>query len=269
MPLPKPNDSEGHDKWIDRCMADDAMVEEYEESDQRLAVCESIWDDSRSMTMPDLTKRSIRTLPLACAEVRIENGAREPRIVGYASVFYDGTPSTEFRLWDDMVERIMPGAFDKTLRARDDVRALFNHDPNMILGRTSAKTLSLSVDKRGLHYDVEPGDTTVAEDVVKHIRRGDVTGSSFGFRVTDQTWRTEDKIEIREIRGVELLDVGPVTYPAYEGTDSQVRKEELAEIRSAHEAWRAGRSSQKQLRERAKRVDLTRRRNRLQSGQGF
>ncbi len=155
--------------------------------------------------------------------VRLETrkGA-ESEITGHAAVYYDGSPGTEYKLWDGAVERIMPGAFDKAIRS-DDVLGLFNHDPNRILGRSSAGTLTLTSDKKGLAYRISPGNTSTANDVREHIRRGELKGSSFGFMITDETWRTEDKMEIREISGVDLFDVGPVTFPAYEATDTQAR----------------------------------------------
>lgn len=176
-----------------------------------------------------------RALAMKAAEVRVAEDGDERKIVGYASVFYDGTPDTEYELFEDYVERIMPGAFDRALAEKDDVRGLFNHDPDNLLGRTSAGTMKLSVDKRGLAYEIQPGDTTMARDVVEHIKRGDVDGSSFAFRVTDEDIRKEDDVYIREISGVRLFDVGPVTYPAYTATTSGYRTEEavVAEMRAA------------------------------------
>jgi HK97 family phage prohead protease len=179
-------------------------------------------------------KQESRSLPLAQAELRIEGDDDGKKIVGYASVFYDGTEGTEYALWEDMKERIMPGTFDDALGNPDDVRGLFNHNPDQILGRTSAGTLKLSVDKRGLFYEIAPGDTTVARDVVESIKRGDVDGSSFAFRVLDEELKKEDGKYVREITRVSLFDVGPVTYPAYAAATSGYRKEEAvaAEVRA-------------------------------------
>lgn len=160
-------------------------------------------------------------------------------ITGYAASFYDGTDATEFQLWDGAVERIMPGAFDRALKESDDVRALFNHNPDNLLGRTSADTLSLRADKTGLRYSIEPGDTAIARDVIEHIRRGDLQGSSFAFEVTDEEWRKEDDVEIREVKGVRLFDVGPVTYPAYESTTTAVRSCDANGAREARDRWAA------------------------------
>lgn len=169
------------------------------------------------------TQPERRALQMKDAQVRIHDDGADKRIVGYASVFYDGTPATEFQLWEDMVERIMPGTFDRALAEKDDVRGLFNHDPDHMLGRTASGTMTLAIDKRGLSYEIEPGDTAVANDVIQHITRGDVDGSSFAFHVTDEDVRKEDDVFIREIRGVELFDVGPVTFPAYTASTTGFR----------------------------------------------
>lgn len=141
---------------------------------------------------------------------------------GYGAVFYDGTPDTQFEIFTDFIERIMPGTFDRALR-EDDVRGLFNHNVDHVLGRTTADTLKLSVDKTGLRYDIALGETSIASDVRSHVDRREVTGSSFSFQITDQDFRTESGVDIREIRGVELFDVGPVTFPAYDATTTGVR----------------------------------------------
>lgn len=163
-----------------------------------------------------------------------------PTIVGYAAVYYDGTRETEYLLWGEVRERIMPGAFDKTMGDGDDVRALKNHDPNQLLGRLSADTLTLKSDDTGLRYDIDVPDTQVGRDTVVEIKRRDMTGSSFAFVVTDEVWRKEEGVEIREIRGVQLFDVGPVTFPAYDATTTGVRADgALDEARESHAWWQA------------------------------
>lgn len=238
MPLPKPSDDETHDDFIGRCMGDDQTNEDFPDNDQRLAVCEGIWDDNRSdaVDKKQAMQEGVCRRAIEAPVTLRQDGDGQSTISGHASVFFDGTPGTEFKLWENTVERIMPGTFDRALKEKDDVRGLFNHDPSLVLGRTSANTMDLSIDKRGLRYDIRPGDTTIGKDVVEHIARGDVTGSSFAFRITDETWRTEDDVEIREIRGVELFDVGPVTFPAYTGADTGVRDE----ARASYDKWKAG-----------------------------
>ncbi len=163
-----------------------------------------------------------RFLSLDRAPIRMDarDGDEPARIRGLASVFYDGTPDTEFELWSGVVERIMPGAFDRAIEEEQDVVGLFNHDANLVLGRRPL-TLSLRVTAEGLAYSILPPKTRA--DTVESIERGDVIGSSFSFRIQSETWRKEDGLEIREILDVDLFDVGPVTFPAYETTTTSVR----------------------------------------------
>lgn len=162
-------------------------------------------------------------------------------IVGLGAVTYDGTANTEYELWEGgPVERIMPGAFKRAIK-EDDVRGLFNHNPDHLLGRTSAGTMKLKTDKAGLNYDITPPESPVGDQVRESIRRGDLSGSSFSFHVTDERWKKVDDREIREIRGVRLFDVGPVTFPAYEATTTGVRCEgDMTEVRASHASWKAG-----------------------------
>lgn len=144
-------------------------------------------------------------------------------VSGYAAVFYrEDEPGTEFELWDGYVERIMPGAFDRAIQ-EDDVRALFNHDANYVLGRNKASTLRLSVDSVGLRYEIDMPDTQTGRDVRQLIERGDVDGSSFAFIADGVERRRDNGVEVREVTSVQLYDVGPVTYPAYAATTTDTR----------------------------------------------
>lgn len=161
----------------------------------------------------------------------------QPMIVGYAAVFYrEGDPGTEYELWPGLIERIMPGAFDKAIR-EDDVRALFNHDHNAVLGRTKSGTLRLSVDAVGLRYEIDPPDTQVARELVALIERGDITGSSFAFFPDDTSFRDVGQTTYIERNVVKLADVSPVTYPAYEATSTGVRS--AGDVQAEVAAWRA------------------------------
>lgn len=175
-----------------------------------------------------------------------------PMIEGYAAVFWNDQPTTQYMLYDDLAERIMPGCFDRAIR-EDDCRGLFNHDPNQLLARTVSGTLRLSVDRTGLKYSIDPPDTDVGQVVVAALRRGDLSGSSFSFIPTEVLWREEEKLLIREIHQVQLFDVGPVTYPAYEATTSGLRcllrsadqvelPAELVRFRASREARQVERS---------------------------
>ena len=191
---------------------------------------------------------SDETCPVAIEK----RGDGQPVIVGYAAVFHvPGDEGTEYQLFSDLKERIMPRAFNKALQERHDAVGLLNHDPNHVLGRVSAGTLKLAKDQRGLRYEITPPASRA--DVVESIQRGDIKGSSFGFRVLEQKFKTEDGMDVREIHSVELLDVSPVTFPAYKGTTAGMRAMgETDEIRSAYDAFKA----EKVEAERAKRERL-------------
>lgn len=161
-------------------------------------------------------------------EVRVDGADGKPRLVGHAAVFDS--------LSDDLGgfrEKIAPGAFSKSLGG--DVRALFNHDPNIVLGRTRSKTLRLSEDSRGLAIEIEPPDTASARGVLESIRRGDVSEMSFAFRTISDTWEETDDGQIRTLNEVELFDVSPVTFPAYPQTDIAAR---------SRDAWRASQAAE-------------------------
>ena len=144
-------------------------------------------------------------------------GGKPPKLVGYAAVFDS--------LSDDLGgfrEKIAPGTFKKTIR-RSDVRALWNHDPNYVLGRRKAKTLKLKEDEHGLRMEVEPPDTQWANDLMTSIERGDVDQMSFGFLTILDEWENKGNKTTRTLREVELIDVSPVTFPAYPDTTVALR----------------------------------------------
>ena len=143
-------------------------------------------------------------------------------ITGYAAVFNSKSEDLGFR------EIIMPGAFDRALKEAHDVRALWNHNQDMVLGRTKSGTLRLSVDERGLKIETDLPDTQAGRDALTLIGRGDVDQMSFAFRTLTDDWRTEDGEIIRELRDLELLDVSPVAYPAYAETSVSARALEMA-----------------------------------------
>lgn len=142
-------------------------------------------------------------------------------ISGYAAVF--DSRSNDL---GGFVEIIKQGAFDNVLD--DDVRALFNHDPMYVLGRNKT-TMSLSVDEKGLRYDIPsaPSNGMIESLVIEPMRRGDINQSSFAFKVAKggDKWKEEnDGTIVREIYNIsKLYDVSPVTYPAYTSATSTVR----------------------------------------------
>lgn len=137
-------------------------------------------------------------------------------IEGYAAVF--NSPSGDL---GGFTETIKPGAFTRAIKTRQDVRALFNHNPNAIIGRTKSGTLRLSEDSAGLHFACDLPDTQLGRDVRASIKRGDIDGCSFGFIARSDSWNTQGTE--RQLLDVDLLDVGPVTYPAYTATSVSAR----------------------------------------------
>jgi len=159
------------------------------------------------------------------AEERADGDEKIKTIVGYAAVF-----DTLSENLGGFREKIDKDAFDAVMG--DDVRAVFNHDPSFILGRTTSGTLKISADDIGLRYEVEPPDTQAANDLLVSIARGDVTQSSFSFQVDEDDWQEdEDGRVVRTIKSFAALrDVSPVTFPAYPDATVGVR---------SLEAWKA------------------------------
>jgi len=165
----------------------------------------------------------LRTRTVELRINRKEDGAL-PKIEGYAAVFNKDSDDMGF------IERVAPGAFKNALKI-SDARALFNHDPNYVLGRQSSGTLELKEDKAGLFMSVQPPDTQLIRDMVlTPIERGDINQQSFGFIIKDAEWENLDTDHpvrtITEVR--EIFDVSPVTFPAYTDTTVALRSLALA-----------------------------------------
>lgn len=181
-------------------------------------------------------------------EFRDSVDGRNPIATGYAAVFDRRSLELRDKQGRAFVETIDPAAFNNTLkltqRKQADVLALWNHDTRHLLGRVSSGTLQLSVDEVGLRYEVELPDTTTGRDVAELLRRGDIRGSSFGFRAINPTWSDDDGVLMRRITEAALVDTSPVTSPAYPDTDAGLRSVALAvgrdpaEVRAALEQRR-------------------------------
>ena len=166
-----------------------------------------------------LERRTITLKELRVVD-SISDESTEPAIDGYASVF--DSWSEELGGNQPFRERVVKGAFEETIQ-NDDIRALFNHDPNYVLGRNKAGTLTLEEDDKGLHVRITPPDTQWAKDLLVSIKRGDITQMSFGFTVILDRWNYEDNTDVRELLKVKLYDVSPVTLPAYTQTECGIR----------------------------------------------
>ncbi len=176
-------------------------------------------------------KRQMRTASTEFA-TRDDNGALA--IEGYFAVF-----NSNYDIAPGLSESIAPGAFDNTLSG--DIRALINHDTTLVLGRTKANTLQLRTDNHGLwgHIDINPNDTD-AMNLYNRVQRGDVDQCSFGFDIiSEETDFREDGSIHWTIKEVELYEVSPCTFPAYEETNIAARTKERDElIRRKNEAWK-------------------------------
>ncbi|THJ23580.1 MAG: HK97 family phage prohead protease [Nitrospira sp. CG24E] len=164
-----------------------------------------------------------RLIPLEDVRLAV-SGSDKPVIEGYAAVFnMDSLPIAGV-----FVERILPGAFTRTLSSSsDDVVAAFNHDMNMVLGRRSKGTLEVIEDERGLKVRIHPPETTAGTDMLVSVRRGDIAGMSFSFTVAPggDKWErgARNGLDLRTLMDLNLFDVGPATMPAYPDTDVAVR----------------------------------------------
>jgi hypothetical protein len=145
-------------------------------------------------------------------QFEIREEADGMRFSGYAAVFDSPSEPLPF------IERIQRGAFRKTLRSRNDVKFLWNHDSGEILGSTRAKTLTLTEDERGLKVEGVLPNTSRGRDVAELLRRGDVDSMSFGFSVPSggDSWSTDGSE--RTLKSVRLHEVSLVAFPAYPGT---------------------------------------------------
>lgn len=149
------------------------------------------------------------------------------KISGYAAVFYKpGRPTTEFWLGDNVVERVARGAFDNSLDSGNTVLAMFNHDPNQLLGKTTAGTMRLEVDNVGLRYEILLPNNVIGDTVLESVTRGDLDGSSFAFTIVKQKFVEERRgnttVLVRTLLEVDLHECGPVAIPAYAATTTGV-----------------------------------------------
>ena len=143
------------------------------------------------------------------------------KVVGYPSVF--NSPSQDL---GGFIEIVRPGAFDATLRNNPDIPALVNHDDGKVVGRTKAGTLKLGTDPKGLRAELDLPDTTSGRDLAESMRRGDVDGCSFAFRVRPggEKWTRSGGQTIRELTDLELVEVSVgVCFPAYPDASAAVR----------------------------------------------
>lgn len=177
----------------------------------------------------DMSKVEVRQVQVQDLEVR-EAGAGSV-FSGYAAVFLSDSEPLPF------IEQIRPGAFQRTLAARNQVKMFVNHDDTMVLASTRAGTLRLSEDNRGLRVEADLPETSYARDLGVLMRRGDVDSMSFGFHVPRGGDEWSDDGSRRFLNEIALREVSVVTgFPAYEATSATIRKAQILAQRTNTDA---------------------------------
>lgn len=179
-----------------------------------------------------MNNRRVCSIP---TDFKIRENGEDIFIEGYFAVF-----NTRYEMWEGAAETVLKGAFTDTLG--EDVRALINHNTDFVLGRTKAGTLELTEDDIGLfgRIKINKNDSD-AMNLYARVQRGDVNQCSFGFDIIDETYKTDAQGNVLwELRKVKLYEVSVVTFPAYEDTIVQARKNDLETIQKRKtELWRA------------------------------
>lgn len=180
------------------------------------------------------TKLEVRTYQIEEVRATDENGVR--KVGGYAAMF--DKLSEDLGMFVPLREKIQRGAFADSV-ANGDVRAFWNHNHDIVLGRNKNQSLRLHEDSKGLAFDLTLADTQAGRDAFTLIQRGDVSSMSFGFRVRKDSWDRPKDVNapvIRTLLDVELLEVSPVAFPAYPQTEVQARSIDEALVRAKLEA---------------------------------
>lgn len=165
-------------------------------------------------------KREIRNFQIKNAELRAGTEEKGKTLVGTAAVFNSRSEDL-----GGFVEIIAPGAFTKTLAENRKIKALAHHEWDQVLGAIASGTLRLKVDDTGLQVEVDPPNTTYANDLVESVSRGDIDGMSFAFEpiIDDWEYNRETDEMIRTLKEVRLFEVSFVAYPAYSATSVSLR----------------------------------------------
>lgn len=178
-------------------------------------------------------QKEIRKFIATNLETRTEENSSEKIISGYINKFNTRSQYMGF------YEEVANGAFDKTLADGHNIYAMYNHNSDKILGSTRSGSLKLNVDNIGLHFELRINpNISYANDIAELVKSGDLEGCSFGFWVTDDEWTyTEDKVDLRIIKEVELIEVTITPFPAYLDSEASCRSFELhnEELKKAKE----------------------------------
>lgn len=177
--------------------------------------------------------REMRQVRTASSKFQTREDGKDLHIEGYFAVF-----NSDYDIYEGLSESVDEHAFDNTLGG--DIRALTNHDTRLVLGRTTAGTLTLRTDSHGLYGDIiiNPNDGD-AMNLYSRVQRGDVDQCSFGFDILDEDTEVRANGDVHwTIKDVALYEVSVCTFPAYEETNVVARKRDLEEIKKRErEAW--------------------------------
>lgn len=134
------------------------------------------------------------------------------KLAGYAAIY-----NSQSQDLGGFVERIIPGAFTRSLTSPDHIRALLEHDPQRLLGRVGSRTLTLQEDSKGLRFELSLPDTSYARDLGVLVERGDISGCSFGFRVPagGDHWEMRSGQLTRDLVAIDLQEITITSNPAY------------------------------------------------------
>jgi len=237
MPLLKPNDGETKKEFIDRCMADDTMQEEFPDESQRYAVCLAQWDERAARPQREIRMAELRAIEPA--------GDVNEMIVEGRAIVYD-SPTIMYEI-DNIkyYEVIQRGALESAdLR---DVPFKYNHsDSVMVMARTRNKTLELIPDEQGLLVRAKLANTTAGRDLYELIRRGDIDKMSFAFTVAEQSYDKETRTR-KIIRIKRIWDVSAVDTPAYQDTYISARNYFMAQAEAERRAAEAAEKRRRKL----------------------
>jgi HK97 family phage prohead protease len=164
-----------------------------------------------------MAKRELRYLP--AKELRVQTSPEGRTLSGYALTYNSRSKELE-----GFTEVIAPGAVTESLANNPDVLCLRGHDPNLLMGRTTSKTLILTDDAVGLRFLCKLPDTSEAASLAASVERGDLDGVSFGFRTIEDKWTSDEAGNvIRTLLKIDLLEVSPTSFAAYPAATVSVR----------------------------------------------
>ena len=243
MPIPTPGQDETKDEFIERCMGDETMKEEYPDGDQRLAVCMAQWDGRQERDEKvQQPQREIRMAELRAIE---SAGDVNEMIVEGRAIVYDS--STVMYEIDGIkyYEVIQRGALEGAdLR---DVPFKYNHsDSVMVMARTRNKTLELIPDEQGLLVRAKLANTTAGRDLYELIKRGDIDKMSFAFTVAEDSYDRDTRTR-KIIKFKRIWDVSAVDTPAYQDTYISARSYFMAQAEAERRAAEAAEKRRRKL----------------------